>query len=182
MDRRQRRSRASIMKAFMQLLSEKDYAHITVQEIIDAADVGRTTFYAHFETKDALLETFCEELFSHAFAAHLSNEPTHDFSHQKSLETRITHVLYHLADDMDALRGIMSEGNDSVFARIFKRYLADVFAESELVEAEGVPQDYLINHAVCDFMEAVRWWARNPSYTPEDISRFFFITALPQAN
>ncbi|MFR9119137.1 MAG: TetR/AcrR family transcriptional regulator [Merdibacter sp.] len=42
--------------AAFSMLYRKSYSKITVQEIIDAADVGRTTFYAHFGTKDDLLK------------------------------------------------------------------------------------------------------------------------------
>ena len=67
MDRRQRRTREAIFAAFIELLSKKDFAQITVGEIIDQADIGRATFYSHFETKDFLLKELCEELFCHLF-------------------------------------------------------------------------------------------------------------------
>ncbi len=67
MDRRVKKSRAAIYQAFISLLHQKSYESITVQEIIDLADVGRSTFYAHFDTKEALLEEVCQDLFQHTF-------------------------------------------------------------------------------------------------------------------
>ena len=46
-DRRITKTRKAIYQAFLQLLNQKDYEAITVQEIIDLADVGRSTFYSH---------------------------------------------------------------------------------------------------------------------------------------
>ena len=61
MDRRQKKTREAIFNAFCELLSKKRYEQITVGEIIERADVGRATFYAHFETKDFLLKELCAE-------------------------------------------------------------------------------------------------------------------------
>ncbi len=54
-DRRVRRTRESLHKALISLALEKNYDSITVQEVLDRADVGRSTFYTHFQSMDELL-------------------------------------------------------------------------------------------------------------------------------
>ena len=54
-DRRVQRTRRTLREALIALILEKGYDQVTVQHIIDRADVGRSTFYAHFENKDKLL-------------------------------------------------------------------------------------------------------------------------------
>ena len=54
-DRRSRRTQQLIADAFVGLMLEKRYDDITVQDILDRADVGRSTFYAHFTDKENLL-------------------------------------------------------------------------------------------------------------------------------
>jgi AcrR family transcriptional regulator len=48
MDRRAARTRRALHGALMSLILRKGYEAITVQDIIDEADVGRSTFYAHY--------------------------------------------------------------------------------------------------------------------------------------
>ena len=100
-------------------------------------------------------------------------------SHDASLEARITHVRYHLGDNMDVLGGLLGEGDGSVFLRIFKGHLARLFSLAPSVP--GVPAEYALNHLVCDFVEAVRWWSRNRSYHPEDVYSFFCATSPSRA-
>src|SRR3990170_6343522 len=57
MDRRAARTQKALHGALMSLLLRKGYEAITVQDIIDEADVGRSTFYAHYTGKEDLLRS-----------------------------------------------------------------------------------------------------------------------------
>ena len=54
-DRRVRRTRNGLAEAFLGLVIERGYDRLTVQDILDRADVGRSTFYTHFRDKESLL-------------------------------------------------------------------------------------------------------------------------------
>jgi AcrR family transcriptional regulator len=175
MDRRQQKTRTLIFQAFKKLLETKRYSNITVQEIIDEANVGRSTFYAHFETKDELLKALCTEIFSHVFSDDLMSEKTHDFSGRKSgLEARITHLLYHLNDNKHDIIGILSCESGELFMRYFKQYLAEMFSKYLNELNANVPADFLLNHLTGSFAEAVTWWINSGmKNTPEEISKYY---------
>ena len=99
MDRRQQKTRKAIFDALGLLLETKRFENITVQEIIDAANIGRSTFYAHFETKDDLLKAMCTDIFHHIFTSALPKESENAFSQgSQNLELKLGHILYHLRE------------------------------------------------------------------------------------
>ena len=61
-DRRVERTRRTLQKALIALTLEKRFDAITVQEVLDRADVGRSTFYAHFRSKEDLFRSDFENL------------------------------------------------------------------------------------------------------------------------
>lgn len=181
MDRRQRKTRTAIFNAFTYLLKTENYSKITVQQIIDIADIGRTTFYSHFETKDDLLKYLSQEIFDHVFSEDLNKEKTHDFSQNHGTRDRIRHILYHLQEHMDYLPGILSGDGGDIFMESFKKYLIDLFTPSVRSADKSAPDDYILNHMICDFSETIRWWSRNPKYTPDEICSFFLEnTPIPE--
>lgn len=63
-DPRARRTRRFLQQAFLELLKQKDFASISVQDIVDKAEMNRSTFYSHFQDKYELLELTLNTLFS----------------------------------------------------------------------------------------------------------------------
>ncbi|HRS65935.1 MAG TPA: TetR/AcrR family transcriptional regulator [Spirochaetia bacterium] len=183
MDRRQQKTREAIFTAFNTLLSEKKYSNITVQEIIDEANVGRSTFYSHFETKDALLKEMCTDLFDHVVSNHAESETTHDFSASDSdTDSMITHILYHLRDNRRNIVGILSGESGELFLRYFKQYLCGIFTEQlkDRVLNKDVPVSFLINHISCSFVEMIIWWIQNNmKQSPEELQQYFSAVILP---
>jgi AcrR family transcriptional regulator len=73
-DRRVRRTRELLSRALLELTLEKGYQRVTVQDILDRADIGRSTFYAHYQSKDDLLLSGYDELRA-AFAEEAERDP-----------------------------------------------------------------------------------------------------------
>ena len=177
MDRRQLKTRQAVFRAFTGLLEKKTYNNITVQEIIDEANIGRSTFYSHFETKDELLKALCTEIFTHVFSEDLCEEKTHDFSAAGAgMDRKVTHILYHLRESRSYIRGILSSESGELFMRYFKEHLRRVFEHALKEQEFNVPRDYMVNHMVCSLAESVRWWMDHSDYTPEEIGAFYMET------
>lgn len=175
MDRRQQKTRQAIFQAFSRLLESKRYEHITVQDIIDEANIGRSTFYAHFETKDELLRTLCTDIFNHVFAAQLPREADHDYSAgSESLEKKLEHILYHLRESSLNLRGILGSDSSELFMSFLKVYLTDLFQRYLSQFHTDVPEEYMLHHLVGSFAETVKWWvAKDMEPAPGEVARYY---------
>ena len=180
MDRRQRKTRKVIFNAFTELLSTKDFNNITVNEIIEKADIGRATFYSHFETKDYLLKEFCEELFCHLFDTEnkSQNEHNHIFYCDESDEIFL-HLFKHLKNNDNNILLLLSSENNELFSKYFKNNL-ELLIESNITlfknkKCDNIPYSFWKNHIISTFCETVKWWTLNGlKESPEKITEYFF--------
>ncbi len=182
MDRRQKKTKRAIYDAFAELLSKKHYNQISVQEIIDKADIGRTTFYAHFETKDYLLKDLCEELFGHIIDTAMGLPHGHyHYTCGSETDSVFLHLIRHLQENDTNILGLLSSQNNEIFLRYFKDNLKHLiktqYADTGKLSRSKLPEDYLINHISSSFVETVDWWISNDmKETPEQLAEYFLLT------
>ena len=166
-DRRITKTRKAIYQAFLHLLNQKDYEAITVQEIIDLADVGRSTFYSHYESKELLLDELCQKLFHHLFerAEHLSPQ---DY---------LAHIFQHFKKNQDHVTSLLLSKNDYFIRQLRKELEHDVYpmVAAELIKAHPtLPHSYLKHLVVSHFIETLSWWLKKgKSYTEQEVIQFY---------
>lgn len=185
MDRRQQKTRQAIIDAFVTLLNKTSYEKISVKEIIDTANIGRSTFYSHFETKEELARHICVDLFDHIFSHVIPPCSTHNFSNvPQSAESRIAHILYHLRDKKQYYLGILNYDESTLFLRFFRDYML----QKVTIKTTGtyneyiqrVPEDFLISSLTSSFIGMIRWWLRNNMQPePEVVARYYMVLINP---
>lgn len=180
MDRRQRKTREAIFSAFTGLLSRKDYTQITVGEIIDRADIGRATFYAHFETKEILLKAFCQELFCHIFDTQQDGQNGHRHIFAcEGADSVFLHLFQHLQKNDNNILSLLTSPNNELFLSYFRSDL-ETLVESQLYLFEPpkkaeLPYAFWKNHIVSTFLETLKWWLKNGMQeSPQAITGYFF--------
>ncbi len=179
MDRRQQKTRKAIFQAFTTLLGRKNYTGITVQDIIDEANIGRSTFYAHFETKDDLLKELCRELFGHIVDSAMDCTHTHGlYSDGDAPESVFCHLLQHLQENDNNILGLLSCESSEIFLRYFKDSLNELIKVQVLNKSnqtrEKLPDDFLINHISGSFVEMVQWWLKgHRKQSPQELDQYF---------
>ena len=172
-DARVRRTRDALGDALVALMQEKPFETITVQDVLDRANVGRSTFYSHYSDKDDLLMSDAEEFFeSISLLLSLRGDksdrvfPVQEFfSHiieaKQFLDALMSSGKFH--DNMELARG--------QFARGIERRL------SELARAQSVPADerpaIAFAHAGA-LLSLLEWWIdRGMKQQPAEMDQLF---------
>lgn len=177
MDRRQRKTRTAIYAAFENLMANEHYSQVTVAQIIERADIGRSTFYAHFETKDELLNQICTEMFDHVFEGVNSCCITHAQLETPNLEGMMAHLLYHLRDVHSGVCGKLLMEREPHFTEYFQDRLGKLMESDMPATPVDVPHDLVRAMLVSSFHQAVIWWFGNScSADPQDLARWYWMT------
>ena len=177
-DRRSQRTRRLLTNALGELMFEKRFDAILVQDILDRADVGRSTFYGHFSSKEALLYSSLGEML-HSLELHIA---------QKDGAATLLPSLglfRHVKEHQRLYKALFSSNSLEPMARNLQQQLAQL-VESNLTallptgRRPAVPLPILADFVAGAFLTLLRWWIEgNDVYSPEQIDAMFQQMVLP---
>lgn len=178
-DRRSERTRKSLRDALIELILKKHYDAITVQNIIDRADVGRSTFYAHFRDKEDLFRGDWER-----FLNFLVQQI--DFENiEKGRFVPIKELFGHLKDFHPFYRALVrSRKSDQLFNTGINQ-LAKLIEDKLTLslrkrQSTLIPVSILSNYLANEMFTFLRWWLdQNMPYSPERMDEIFHHLITP---
>jgi AcrR family transcriptional regulator len=179
-DRRIQRTRKCLQDALLALILEKGYEAVTVQDVIDRANVGRSTFYAHFPDKEALFLSEFENLRT-LFEQHLLSQPATDTS-----PWNLSLVVFrHAQDNLQLYEALAGKQGGSLALAHLQKYLASLLRahlKQQTLRRDNspVPPDILAHYLVSAFMSLLTWWLdNNQPYPPERMNEMFRLLTQP---
>jgi AcrR family transcriptional regulator len=149
-DRRVDRTTKTLHHALISLILKKNYEAITVQEICEAANVGRSTFYAHYTSKDDLHQRGIEHL-RKVLTDERSGAPA-DHSHILERSLSFSRTLFeHAQDRKDLFRALAGSRGGAVALATIRRIISDVVRD-ELAKtadaADSMPRELVIHYCL----------------------------------
>jgi AcrR family transcriptional regulator len=172
-DNRVQRTRDRLGDAMIALILEKPFDSITVQDVLDRADVGRSTFYAHFKDKDDLLISDVDEFF-----ADISRQIAVS-GEQSERVVPAREFFHHLASARPLLVAFTEAGRihdvwelaQGHFARGIEERLATLPRAAGIPEAQRAVRANALSGA---FIALLKWWLdRGMPHTPEEMDATF---------
>ena len=179
-DRRTQRTRHALMQALMDLIQEKRYDSITIQDICDRANVGRSTFYAHYQDKDDLLVSH----FQHV----MENLDGQIQRRDGQLVFSITPLLQHVQQYHHLYRALVSSGGFEVLLRAGqKQWSAQIQTHLAALSADGhrsdIPPEVIAMYLAGVVQTMLVWWlAHKMPYSPEKMDEMFQQLVMPGLN
>ncbi|MFB9963045.1 TetR/AcrR family transcriptional regulator [Sinosporangium siamense] len=172
MDRRVRRTRQAVQRALVDLTLEKGYEAVTVTDLINRADVGRSTFYAHFTDKQDVL---------------LSNIAEIDFLHRPpstsgELFAFSLPMLEHAAEQQRLVKALLGRRGGGVLVARGEQMLATMIRDE--LTTRGAPAspslDLVVICVAGAFMALLRQWVDGDfTATPTDLDTAFRTAVIP---
>ena len=187
-NRRIRRTHRSLHDALMSLIQEKNYDSVTVQEILDRADVGRSTFYAHFDGKDELLLSGTDDL-RNTLDAVLQEERLATRRHDVVIGFSGA-MFEHAHEYRNVYYALLHTQGWPLFRQRLQEILQELIRREckaeiqKLRKADSeVPVDLFVHYLTSALLSVLTWWLdRRSRLAPREINDVFRSLISPTIN
>jgi AcrR family transcriptional regulator len=181
MDRRALRTRQALHEALIRLITERDYDEISVMDIVDAANVGRSTFYAHFTDKDDLLRSGTVHFRDMLLRDHAARRRTDDGDAPLLSFSRF--MTEHLQERKQLYRALKRGRAGPIIWDAFRLYLAELVRADLMArtkeDSKRHETELAVQFIVGAFMSVLSWWMdRGAKEDPAEIDRMFSRLAM----
>ncbi len=171
-DRRIQRTRQLLLNSLIELILEKGYEAITVQDIIDRANVGRSTFYSHFQDKEDLLLSGFEdvrEIFESFHTQTSRAESNWGFS---------LALFRHAEEQRQVFKALLGKEAGKVMMRRLQKaltaFLHEHFQRAFPKKNQPIPLDVFVQYFVSTFLGLLTWWLDNDATcSAEEMNEYF---------
>jgi AcrR family transcriptional regulator len=183
-DRRVQKTRRLLLEALGSLLHEKRYDAIVVQEILDRANVGRSTFYTHFRDKDELLLSAIRDVVRTSVPGSTASARRSERVVQFS-GPMFEHIAQHRRGGRDGMgirsRAIVHERLREVIAeRVAEEVRSALRETARRAPPDRVAPDLLVQHVTSTFVVVLNWWVESRSkLSPAEVDAVFRGLVLP---
>ncbi len=178
-DRRSRRTRQLLGDAMVELMLEKRFDDITVQDILDRADIGRSTFYTHYTDKESLLMSLIERVI-HQLEEYTIQAGDNYHGLLPSLE-----LFRHVQGHRRLMQAFVWGKAANIYTHDLQRKLS-LFIEQNLRSLFGdeaafsMPLTVLATYVASTFLMLLRWWFdEDMHHTPEQMDEIFQKLVMP---
>lgn len=172
-DRRRERTFQLLSGALMELLKERDFANITIQDIADKANVSRATFYLHFKDKDELLFKSMERIYD-SLSEQFRQVSRDAFANKTYIHTADEALEFkHVAAHADFYRAMFGAHGSPQFMQMVRAYLQNA-ARREILEplappdGAAFPLDFMAAFMAGAEIGVLTWWLESGLKLPPE--------------
>lgn len=157
-DRRIQRTRQLLREALFQLIIEQGYEGITIADITERANIGRTTFYLHYQEKEELLKASVKALMREL---QLDVEPSAE--EICPYHIRCIRIFQHVAQRQLLYQALLSETGPVNIGNLMRTYFAELFQRYTLEPVKSgnlssVRNELIAAHAAGSLLGLISWW------------------------
>ena len=171
-DRRVQRTYKILHEALVELIVEKGYEQVSVQDIIDRANIGKSTFYSHFQDKEDLFLRGFENLwfmFEEQFAEH---------THETMEVWEISLIVFqHAQHYVNVYKALVGEAGGKLMSATMHKYLSLLMHNSLKLKWAGgktVPLDLVGQHLASSLINSLTWWVDHDlTYSAEQMNSMY---------